>query len=215
MSETLAGILAVVCGYFIGSVPSAYIAGHLVKKVDIRTIGSRNMGAMNTFYNLGFLPGVMVLAADILKGAGAVALARFLCGLATGGETIVIIEMLAGLFAVIGHNYPVWLKFKGGKGGATLIGVIIFLMPWALPIGFVLFLILTAITRVPTLSYGLAMVSFPFIAWLIYARGDYVAYSAVMLLIPFLSYIPRLIEMRAKGGSWSRVIKRKNLKDRF
>ncbi|MDD3265537.1 MAG: glycerol-3-phosphate acyltransferase [Dehalococcoidales bacterium] len=215
MNEILASVLAVIAAYFIGSLPSAYIAGRLVKGVDIRTIGSHNMGAMNTFYSLGFIPGVMVLAADILKGAGAVALARFLCQLSTGDETIVIVEMLAGLFVVIGHNFPVWLKFKGGKGGATLIGVIIFLMPWCLPIAFGVFLLLLAITRFPTLSYGLAMISFPIIAWLIYDRVDYIIYSSVMLLIPYLFYIPRIVEMKAKGGSWSRVIKRKNLKDRF
>jgi hypothetical protein len=59
------------------------------------------------------------------------------------------------------------------------------------------------------------MIGFPFVAWLIYHRGDYVIYSAIMLLIPFISYIPRLIEMKSKGGSWSRVIKRNNLKDRL
>ena len=215
MNEITASILAVIAAYFIGSLPSAYIMGRLIKGIDIRTIGSHNMGAMNSFYSLGFFPGLMVLTADILKGAAAVALARFLCTLATGSETIVIVEMLAGLFVILGHNFPVWLRFKGGKGGATLIGVIIFLMPWALPIGFVVFLLFLAVTRFPTLSYGLAMISFPFIAWLKYDRVDYIIYSAVMLLIPYLSYIPRIVEMKAKGGTWSRVIKRKNLKDRL
>ena len=215
MTESMAAILSFAASYFIGSLPSAYMAGRAFKGIDIRTVGSRNMGAMNTFYNLGFWPGALVLCTDVLKGVAAVALARWLCVLATGGESIVWVEMVAGLFAVIGHNYPVWLGFKGGKGGATLIGAIVFLMPWAMPIGFGFFLIFTAITRFPTLSYGLAMLSFPFIAWLIYERGDYVVYSSVMLLLPFLSYIPRIVEMRSKGGSWGRVIKRKNLKDRL
>ena len=215
MNEITASIIAIIAAYFIGTLPSAYLAGRFLKGVDIRTIGSHNMGAMNTFYSLGFLPGVAVLTADILKGVAAVALTRFLCQLATGNETIVIVEMIAGLIVVIGHNYPVWLKFKGGKGGATLIGVILFLMPWCLPIGFGTFLILLAITRVPTISYGIAMISFPFVAWLIYGRVDYIIYSSIMLLIPYLSYIPRIIEMRAKGGSWTRVFKRKNLKDRL
>lgn len=215
MNEPLAATSAVLLGYFVGSIPSAYIAGRLLKGIDIRSIGSRNMGAMNTFYSIGLAPGLAVLSSDILKGVAAVALARVLCGIATDGGTIVFVEMLAGLFAVIGHNYPVWLNFKGGKGGATLIGAMIFLMPWSLPVGFVLFSLIMAITRFPTLSYGLAMLCFPFVAWLVYGRGDYVAYSAVMLLIPFLSYIPRIIEMKAKGGTWSRVVKRKNLKDRL
>lgn len=215
MTDMVAGILAVIGAYLIGSLPSAYIAGRLVKGVDIRTIGSHNMGAMNSFYSLGFLPGLLVLVTDIAKGAAAVSLARFLCGLAVDGGTIVIVEMLAGLFVLVGHNFPVWLRFKGGKGGAPLIGVLVFLMPWSFPIGLVLFGLLVAITRFPTLSYGLAMLCFPFVAWLVYGRGDYVIYSAIMLFIPYLSYIPRIVEMKNKGGSWSRVIKRKNLKDRL
>ena len=90
MNEITASIIAIIAAYFIGTLPSAYLAGRLLKGVDIRTIGSHNMGAMNTFYSLGFLPGVVVLTADILKGAAAVALTRFLCQLATGNETIVI-----------------------------------------------------------------------------------------------------------------------------
>jgi glycerol-3-phosphate acyltransferase PlsY len=87
-------------------------------------------------------------------------------------------------------------------------------MPWCLPIGFGCLLILLAITRFPTLSYGLAMISFPFVAWLIYGRGDYVAYSAVMLL-SFFELYPADCEMKFKRRSWSRVIKRKNLNTRF
>ncbi|MDD4874599.1 MAG: hypothetical protein PHE15_06485, partial [Dehalococcoidales bacterium] len=59
------------------------------------------------------------------------------------------------------------------------------------------------------------MLGFPFVAWLIYARPDYIVYSALLILVPFLSYIPRIIEMKSKGGSWSRVIKRRSLKDRL
>ncbi len=215
MSDVLAGVLSIGAAYLLGSIPSAYIAGRFIKGLDIRTIGSHNMGAMNAFYNLGFAPGLMVLSADILKGVTAVALARLICGMAVDGGTIVIVEMLAGLFAVIGHNFPAWLKFKGGKGGAPLIGVMIFFMPWSFPIGLGIFALLVAITRFPTLSYGLAMLCFPLIAWLMYERGDYIVYSALMLLVPYLSYIPRIVEMKKKGGSWSRVIKRKNLKDRL
>jgi glycerol-3-phosphate acyltransferase PlsY len=215
MDEALMIAASLIIAYFLGSIPSAFIAGRLIKKIDIRQVGSRNMGAMNTFYSLGFIPGALVLATDILKGVAAVAVARALAGISTGGETLVIIEMAAGLVAVLGHNYPVWLNFKGGKGGATLIGVILFLMPWALPISFGVFLLIMAITRFPTLSYSIAMLSFPFIAWLVYHRPDYIAYSALTLLLPFISYIPRIIEMRQKAGSWGRMIRRKSLKDRF
>ena len=214
MSQPLAIIIAFVVAYLLGSFPSAYIMGRLRKGIDIRTVGSRNMGAMNSIYNIGFIYGVIVLLFDIGKGAGAVALAHWL-GRNFAVSWWIYIEMAAGVVSVLGHNFPVWLKFKGGKGGATVIGVILYFIPWGYPIGFAIFLLLLALTRVPTISYGLAMLSFPFIAWLIYHNGRYVIFSALLMLVPFISYIPRLAEMRQKGGSWKRVFARKSIKDRF
>ncbi|RJO60989.1 MAG: hypothetical protein C4542_07605 [Dehalococcoidia bacterium] len=214
MSQPLAIIISLVAGYFLGSFPSAYIMGRLRKGIDIRTVGSRNMGAMNSIYNIGFIYGVIVLALDLGKGAAAVAMAHWL-GRDFDIPWWIYIEMAAGVASVLGHKFPIWLKFKGGKGGATVIGAVLYFIPWGYPIGFAIFLVLLALTRVPTISYGLAMLSFPFIAWLIYHNGRYVIFSAVLMLIPFLSYIPRLVEMRKKGGSWKRVFARKSIKDRF
>ena len=202
-------IAAFIAAYLLGSIPSAYIAGRLTKKIDIRNVGSHNMGAMNSFYNLGKGVGIMVLATDILKGIAAVALADLVLDIPN------LYIFICGFIVVLGHNYPVWLKFKRGKGGATAIGAIIYFIPWAIPIVLTIFLILTVITKFPTLSYGIAMVSFPFVAWLVYDRPDYILYTALLILVPFLSYIPRIKEMKARGGSWKRVIKRKNLQDRF
>jgi len=214
MSQTLAILIALVAAYFLGSLPSAYLMGKARKGIDIRTVGSHNMGAMNSIYNLGFIYGVIVLILDMGKGFAAVALAHWL-GRGFDVSWWLYIEMAAGLLSVLGHNFPVWLKFKGGKGGATVIGAILYFIPWGWLIGFAIFLVLLALTRVPTISYGLAMVSFPFISWLIYHNGRYVAYSALLILIPFISYIPRLFEMRQKGGSWKRVFARKSVKDSF
>jgi glycerol-3-phosphate acyltransferase PlsY len=206
-NEALAIAIAIIGAYLLGSIPSAYIAGRLRKGIDIRQVGSRNMGAMNVFYQLGMVSGILVLAVDIGKGTAAVALAHWL----SPG----VVEFFAGATAVIGHGFPVWLNFRGGRGGATLIGVFIFLMPWGIPIGLAVFSVLLLLTRFPTLSYSVALLCFPFIAWLIYDNTDYVIFSSAMLLIPLIRYIPRIKEMRAKGGSWSRVIKRRSLKDRF
>jgi len=191
-NEALAITLSLIGAYLLGSIPSAYIMGRLRKDFDIRQVGSRNMGAMNVFYNVGFFSGLTVLIADLGKGAAAVALARWL------GVSFEM-ELVAGVFAVIGHSLPVWLKFHGGKGGAPLIGVFFFLMPWGIPI----------------LSYGLALLCYPLVAWLIYHNGAYVLYTSLTLLIPYLRYIPRIAEMRKKGGSWKHVALRRNLKDRL
>ena len=153
--------LVIICAYLIGSFPSGYIAGRVRKGIDIREVGSRNMGAMNVFYKVGFVEGLLVLAVDIGKGAAAVALARWL-----GVHEIV--QLLAGVAVVMGHSFPVFLKFRGGRGGATCIGVLIFLMPWGIPVYLAIFGLILLLTRYPTLSYSAAFLCFPFIAGLIY-----------------------------------------------
>jgi len=201
-------ILALLIAYFLGSIPSAYLTGRVVKGFDIRQVGTRNMGAMNVFYQVGFMYGLMVLLADVGKGAAALAIARWL-------DVPEGVVLLAGFFAIIGHSFPLWLKFHGGKGGATLIGVFVFLMPWGLPIGLGIFGLFLLLTRFPTLSYSIGLLSFPFIAWLIYHDGTLVAYSTGMLLVPSIQYIPRIKEIGSKAGGWRRAIKRMNLKDRM
>ncbi len=200
--------LALICAYLIGSFPSAYLIARFRKGIDIRGVGSKNVGAMNVFYKVGFAEGILALAVDIGKGAAAVALARWL-------GIPMIAALFAGVAAVIGHSFPVWLKFRGGRGGATIIGIIIFLMPWGIPFYLAIFGLVLLITRYPTLSYSVAFFCFPFIAWLIYHSGALVAFSIGILLLPVVKYIPRVKEMRSTGGSWRRVILRRNLKDRL
>jgi glycerol-3-phosphate acyltransferase PlsY len=212
LNEPLAIASSIIGAYLLGSIPSAYIAGRWRKGIDIRQVGSRNMGAMNVFYSIGFISGLLVLLVDIGKGAAAVALANWLLGLADGS---IVFVFIAGAMAVVGHSFPVWLKFHGGRGGAPLIGVLAFLMPWGIPISFGFFLLLLLLTHFPTLSYSIALLCFPFVGWLIYHNGSYVLYSSLMLLVPLIRYIPRIKEMRAKGGSWKHVALRRNLKDRF
>ncbi|HSW57902.1 MAG TPA: glycerol-3-phosphate acyltransferase [Dehalococcoidales bacterium] len=208
--DVLISILALLIAYLLGSLPSAFIIGKTRRNVDIRKVGSRNMGAMNTFYNVGFWWGMLVLALDIIKGMLAVMVARWL-------EAPQYIDLACGAMAIIGHNLPVFLKFKGGKGGATLIGVLVIIMPlWGIPVYVAIFGLLMLITRFPTLSYGVALLCFPFLAAFVYHNTAYIIFSVLMLLIPFGRYIPRIIEMRKKAtGGWKQVAMRKNLKERL
>ena len=208
VNQILFSAIAIICAYLIGSFPTAYLAGRLRKGVDIREVGSRNVGAMNVFYKVGFVAGLIVLAIDIGKGIAAVALARWL-------GVPLIAQLFAGLAAVIGHSFPVFLKFRGGRGGATCIGILVFLMPWGTPVYAAIFGISLLLTRYPTLSYSLAFLCFPFVAWLKYHSPELIIFSIVVLLLPLIKYIPRIKEMHTKGGSWRHVILRRNLKDRL
>ncbi len=211
-------VIAIITGYIFGSFPSAYLAGRLRKGIDIREVGSKNMGAMNVYYEVGLVEGVLVSLVDLGKGIAAVLLVRSL----SGNYLISPFDFLTGLTsaaAIIGHIFPCFLKFRGGKGGATVIGILLFLMPWAFPILLIVFLIAVFITRNVTFSYSILLIVFPFIAWLIYF--DYhgeplIFFSMGVGIFLGIQYIPRLKEIHGKtGGEWHKVIKRHNLKDRF
>ncbi len=207
MNETVAIIIALLAAYLVGSVPLAYLMGRWVKHLDIRQVGTKNMGTMNTFYEVGFWPGMLVLTVDIGKGAVAVAIARAL-------DTPQIVELLAGMVSVMGHVLPVWLKFKGGKGGATCIGVLAFLMPWGIPVYVAAFGLILLITRFPTFSYSAAFAVWPFLGWLVYDSIAFVVYPAVLLLIPGFQYLVRVKQIGQRSTSVKDAIFRKSLKDR-
>ena len=200
--------ISFILAYLLGSFPSAYVVARYRKGIDIRTVGSRNMGAMNTFYKIGFWYGILVLSLDISKGVLAVAIPT-LFGL---GQ---IFQLISGVIVVLGHAFPVFLNFKGGKGGATCIGVLAFLIPWGVPAYALIFGIMLLITRFPTLSYAVAFLCFPFLAWLVYHDPALIIFSIGILLIPGVKYIPRIVEIRSKSGGWKHLFLRHNLKDRF
>ncbi|MCJ7792246.1 MAG: glycerol-3-phosphate acyltransferase [Dehalococcoidia bacterium] len=207
-------VSAIVIGYLLGSFPSAYLAGRLRKGIDFRKVGSKNMGAMNVYYQVGLMEAVLVTLADLGKGIGAILLAQWL-------NVSLTFQLIAGLAAVMGHIFPVFLKFHGGKGAATAIGILIFLMPWAVPFLFIVFTIALLITRNPTFSYSLLLIVFPFVAGFIYVDryGEPLAlvfYSIGLGIFLGIQYIPRLKEMHSKtGGDWRKVIKRRSLKERY
>jgi glycerol-3-phosphate acyltransferase PlsY len=118
----LLGILSIIIGYLLGSIPTAYIVARMRKGIDIRNVGSRNMGAANVMREIGTREGIFVGLIDIAKGAGAILIA----------QTLNISELWvfgAGFAALVGHNFPVFVGFRGGKGSATVIGIFLVLAP--------------------------------------------------------------------------------------
>ena len=235
--------VAAIVSYLLGSIPSAYIIGRLFKGIDIRKTGSGNMGAMNAIYAVGLLPGLIVGAADVGKGALAVYLATFLCQLSNpAGLALMIVQLVCGLTAIAGHNYPVFLGFRrGGKGGATAIGILFYMIPMGILFFILLLLIVLAITRYLTLSYALAFLAFPIVVWvqwmtpvdewirttlpaLVWMRSRstdstqyimLIIYSIVLILIPVLMYVPRIKEIMSKsGGNFKKAAFHRSVKDR-
>lgn len=135
-----------IIAYFLGSIPFGFIIAKLFFKTDIRASGSGNIGATNALRQFGARVGVLVLLLDILKGAVAVLLARHL--LPAGSPEIA----LCGFLAIIGHVFPIWLKFKGGKGVATAAGVFLSLTPLSVLGALAGFIIVVTITRYVSLG---------------------------------------------------------------
>ena len=121
-------IVAILCAYLLGSLPSAYLVAKKTQGLDIREQGSGNVGSTNAVRIMGLPLGLLVFIADVLKGFIPALLGKWI-----GGETM---AMLAGLASLLGHIYPVWLQFKGGKGVATALGVALALFPWLGVFGF-------------------------------------------------------------------------------
>ena len=214
-------VIAIIVGYVFGSFPAAYLAGRLRKGIDIRDIGSRNMGAMNVFYQVGPAEAALVSLADLGKGIGAILLVRWLSDVTLVASFDILRDGLTATAAIMGHIFPVFLKFRGGKGAATAIGILIFFMPWAVPFLFVVFFIALLITRNPTFSYSLLLIVFPFVAGFIYVDHyneplSLVFYSTGLGIFLGIQYVPRLRQMHSKaGGDWRKVIRRRSLKERF
>ncbi|MCP5524987.1 MAG: glycerol-3-phosphate 1-O-acyltransferase PlsY [Verrucomicrobiales bacterium] len=157
--------LILLLSYLLGSIPSGFLVAR-AKGVDLRTVGSGNIGATNAMRVLGKPLGIFVLLADAAKGALACA---FLPGVAArltatvpGGDWPVI---AAGVAAILGHNFTCWLRFKGGKGIATSAGVLLVLMPKALGVCLAIWLVVFALSRIVSLASILAAAALPLAVW--------------------------------------------------
>ena len=176
-------------GYLLGSTPSGYLAGRWLKDIDLRDCGSGSTGATNVLRNVGKAPALVVFLLDVGKGALAVLLAKHF-GLSDW------IQVLAGLAALAGHIWPVWLGWKGGKAVATGFGMFLGL---AWPVGlacFGLFMAVISIFRIVSLSSVVAAVGLPLLMLLSGQGAAYITVSLVaslMVLWRHRSNIQRLI----------------------
>ena len=157
----LAYIVTALGAYLLGSVPTGFLIARS-RGIDIRRVGSGNIGATNAFRVLGRAAGTAVLLVDAAKGAAAVLVCPVLAGLAVPGAEPAALRLTAALGAVLGHNYTCWLGFRGGKGIATSAGVLAALVPAAFGITLAAFLATLALSRIVSLSSVAAAVVLPF-----------------------------------------------------
>lgn len=180
--------LLIIFAYLIGSIPTALIVSKLFFNIDIREYGSGNMGATNTFRILGSKFGVMVMVGDILKGMLAVALFKLLPYYLTNELERTNLMIGLGLAAVVGHIYPIWAGFKGGKGVATLFGMVLAIQPVVAISCVAVFLVVLFLTRYVSLSSILAGIALPVcVLWVynekeVFYRVFAIAVAALIIL---------------------------------
>lgn len=161
-------VLCLIFAYMLGSIPSAVWIGQAFWDVDVREYGSGNAGATNTFRVLGPKAGIPVLIMDVGKGWLAVQMATFFGNYMPGTQQFVNLKLALGVAALIGHIFPVYVGFRGGKGVATLLGILWGVHPQAAMICLGIFLTIFLITRYVSLSSMVTAIAFPFIIMLFF-----------------------------------------------
>ena len=182
---TGSNIVFLILSYLIGSIPFSIIAGKLFKGIDVREYGSGNAGATNTFRVLGKKAGIPVLILDILKGLIAVDLVWF-TSYVPSTEIYINLQLAFGIAAVLGHVFPVYVGFRGGKGVATLLGFMIGVFPEAAVISIVIFVLTLLFSKYVSLSSIFAGLFFPFGVY-------YLSDNLVPTMMIFSIFVPVLL----------------------
>jgi glycerol-3-phosphate acyltransferase PlsY len=191
--EALLPAALLLISYVIGSIPFSYLVAHVFARKDIRQHGSGNVGATNVMRNAGKMAGILALLLDIAKGYAAVALARYTVSAATwpyrydlGADVLHSPSFWIGsaaVLAVLGHMYPVWLDFRGGKGVATAAGVFLALQPKALGAAIIIFLITLIVSRFVSLASMLAAASLPVFVRFLTDETIWITVAAVTIAV--------------------------------
>ncbi len=192
-------VAVAVAGYLMGSVPTGYLVARS-RDVDIRKAGSGNIGATNVLRVLGKPAGILVLAIDALKGALACwllpAAAIALAGAGAAPE-VEGLRIVAGLAAILGHNYTCWLRFKGGKGIATSAGVLLVWMPAALGLALLVWVLVFLVSGYVSLASVVAAFALPFIVWLTGGSATLITVAAVLGALAIYKHRSNIQRLRA------------------
>jgi glycerol-3-phosphate acyltransferase PlsY len=196
-------VIAVVLAYLAGSVPSAVWAGKIFHGIDVREHGSGNAGATNTVRVLGWKTGIPVLMFDLFKGWLAAMLPRFLDAAPEGSEPLMVLQIVCGLAAILGHVFPVFAGFRGGKGVATTFGVLLALHPLLTLTCAGIFLLVLLISGYVSLSSMTAVAMFPILLLTLFRTPSvwltaFSVFVAVAVIITHTKNIKRLLKGEEK-----------------
>ncbi len=204
INEPVTGIIAILIGYLLGSVNSAYIITRLVKGEDIRKLGGGNAGGRNVFRSIGFWAAVPVITWDLGKGAGSVAIAYWLLDVPIYEVNIYV--LLTGIAVIAGHMWSIYLRFTGGNGLAAAIGALAMIIPWSLLIVFGIMGILSLLTRNPVLSLNIALLSLPVSSWFLEKEWLLVFFSITIIILMILNFVPTALAALADAGGMKHLI---------
>jgi glycerol-3-phosphate acyltransferase PlsY len=190
--------LGLAVSYLVGSLPTGYIFGRLIKGIDIREFGSGNIGATNTIRVVGRTPGLIVLAIDVFKGFLCV---TYIAGFFMRFSPVARPELymiVAGLAAIAGHNWTLFLKFRGGKGVAVSAGVMIGLAPGIFWIGFMVWLIIFLVSGYISVASIVASTSVPILALVSGQPTELTVFFSILCLVIVYKHRPNLKRLKNK-----------------
>mgnify|MGYP003803122813 FL=1 len=196
--------------YLIGSFSSAVWIGKWFFGIDVREHGSKNAGATNTFRVLGYKAGIPVFILDVLKSFISVNFIIFIPEIITYSEIYYGIKILFGICAVTGHIFPIYTRFKGGKGVASMLGLVIALQPTAAGITFAVFIFVFLITRIVSLSSISAAIAFPIIIYLLEKNDSLTLTIFSLIATVIIIFTHKLNIKRLIAGEEKKISFRKN-----
>lgn len=193
-------LLIAVLGYLIGSIPNGLLIGKNIYNVDLRQFGSKNIGATNAFRTLGLWPAFWVFLTDAAKGVIAVYLSDFFVGTP-------IALLIGGIAAIVGHNWSIFLKFTGGRGVATGLGVIAVLVPQITAVIFFIWAIIVYLTRYVSLASIIAAILVPIFMWFTGEKIEFLCFGILAALFvvgrhkPNIDRLLKGTELKIKMGN--------------
>ena len=204
-------LLLIAVAYLFGSVPSSVWIGKKFYGIDVREHGSGNAGFTNTVRLLGWRAGLPVFLLDILKGYMAVTLLRFFNVYIPGTADFVNFQLILGAAAVVGHIFPVYVGFKGGKGVATLLGLLLAIQPQPTLICIGIFVVVFLTTRYVSLSSMVAGISFPILIIFVFKTtiSSLVIFSMIVSILLVLTHQKNIERLLNREESRAKIMRRK------